>query len=533
MIRYTSNKQFKLELFESPFDRGLDPENRWVKLAKNLPWDEMASIYYRTMSAGRGAPGKDARVVVGAVIIKHKTRQPDREVIAQIQENPYLQYFLGLERFTNKPVFDASLFPTIRKRLGVAQYEAMNEEILKLAGLVKAKEESENQDSSDDGEAGGGDGAGVPEPSEAEKETALREKPRKGKLLIDAVVTEQMIKYPTDLDLLNDSRLHAERIIDLLYDHETGKLKPRTYRHRAKKEYLAVAKQSKKSRKTIRKAIRKQLGYLKRDLAIIEQLLDQYPERFSRFKHRFRDLKIYWVIQHIYQQQLWMYENRARSHPDRIVNIYQPWVRPMVTGKAFPKTQFGSKGSVSLIDGFASLHRIDWDNFNEGADLQGQVRAYAERHGHYPEAVVTDQKYGSRENRRWLKERGIRFSGKALGRPKKNPGPEDLALKRLKKEENGMRSQIEGKFGQGKNGYGLRKIRARRADTSESWIAAIFFVMNLVRFILLQLFGLPARSEGQGRSKAEWQEIKSRMRHLFEKLKPNVPAGAIFNHFAW
>jgi len=31
---------------------------------------------------------------------------------------------------------------------------------------------------------------------------------------------------------------------------------------------------------------------------------------------------------------------------------------------------------------------------------------------------------------------------------------------------------------QGKNGYALNYIRARRSDTSKSWISAIFFVMN-------------------------------------------------------
>jgi len=53
-----------------------------------------------------------------------------------------------------------------------------------------------------------------------------------------------------------------------------------------------------------------------------------------------------------------------------------------------------------------------------------------------------------------------------------------------------MRNQVEGKFGQGKNGYNLNKIRARAAKTSESWIAAIFFVMNIVKFSKEFLFSL-------------------------------------------
>jgi hypothetical protein len=65
-----------------------------------------------------------------------------------------------------------------------------------------------------------------------------------------------------------------------------------------------------------------------------------------------------------------------------------------------------------------------------------------------------------------------------LGRPSaKSQTP---YRKRKFKEEQGMRNQAEGKFGQGKNGYNLSRVRAAR--TSESWIAAIFFVMNLVRF---------------------------------------------------
>lgn len=474
MIRYTSNKQLKLELFESPFERGLDPENRWVKLASDLPWDEMASIYHRTMSSDQGAPGKDARVVIGAVILKHKLKLSDREVIQQIRENPYLQYFVGLERFTNDPVFDPSLFPHIRKRLGVEQFEALNEQLLIKARLIEEKASKDEEPPDNPPESG-------PGATEEQKEEQLRSRDRKGKLLIDAVVTEQMIKYPTDLDLLDGSRREAERLIDILYEHTPGQLKPRTYRKVARREYLAVSKMSRKPKRRLRKVIRKQLGYIRRDLKIIGDLICSFPDRLGRLTQR--DMQIWFVIQQIYEQQLFMYENKVHVCPDRIVNIYQPWVRPIVTGKSFPKTQFGAKSSVSLVDGYASVHSIEWDNYNEGADLQAQVMAYAERYGHYPEAVVTDQKYGTRENRKWLKDRKIRYSGKALGRPKKHLTTEDIKLKNLRKAENRMRSQIEGKFGQGKNGYDLRKIRAKKDQTSKSWIAAIFFVMNLVRFL--------------------------------------------------
>ena len=94
------------------------------------------------------------------------------------------------------------------------------------------------------------------------------------------------------------------------------------------------------------------------------------------------------------------------------------------------------------------------------------MKRYKEINGCYPEVMITDEIYGTRTNRMWLKERNIRFSGKPLGRPQK----ENLSpyQKRKQKLEHGLRNQIEGTFGQWNNGYGLSKVRARAAKTSES-----------------------------------------------------------------
>ncbi|MDT8402523.1 MAG: transposase, partial [Bacteroidales bacterium] len=81
----------------------------------------------------------------------------------------------------------------------------------------------------------------------------------------------------------------------------------------------------------------------------------------------------------------------------------------------------------------------------------------------------------------WLKERGIRITASPMGRK-----PAKTALtyyqKRKARKEAAERNHIEGKFGQGKNGYELNEIRARLSATSESWVACIFFVMNLIHY---------------------------------------------------
>ena len=150
--------------------------------------------------------------------------------------------------------------------------------------------------------------------------------------------------------------------------------------------------------------------------------------------------------------------------------------------------------SVSLTaQGLARVDHIRWDAFNEGGDLETQVEAYLRRYGFYPEAVVADPVYGTQKNRAYLKDKGIRHAGKALGRPKKVTEQNREQLKRDKQQrqaEYRQRIPIEGKFGQGKRAYGLNQIQAKTARTSEAWINSIFLVMNLL--VLLRHFFVPA-----------------------------------------
>ena len=117
MIRYTATKQLSIEDFQHPFGKSLNPNNKWVLLSNAIDWDLFATYYYEKMSRKRGAPSKDARLVLGSLIIKHMCNLSDQATIEMIQENIYMQYFVGLSSFSWDPIFDASLFVSIRKRL--------------------------------------------------------------------------------------------------------------------------------------------------------------------------------------------------------------------------------------------------------------------------------------------------------------------------------------------------------------------------------------------------------------------------------
>lgn len=485
MIRSHSHKQLSLAEFDWPFQTSLDENNRWVKMSECMPWDTLAEGYCRSLSVRQGRPAKDARLVIGAVIIKHKLCLSDEETVAQIQENPYLQYFVGLSGYQMQAPFAPSLFVEIRKRMGQDVFEHFHAAI--IAALEGAKKKSALRSQAEQSEVPLPDDDD-PSPGSAVKDFQ-QETEHQGKLILDATVCEQAIRYPTDLSLLNEAREFSEQIIDKLYPWTALKKKPRTYREKARKDYLAIAKRRRLGAKLRRRGIRQQLQYLRRNLKHIEGLLAHWPVGTKLPLPRWL-LHRYWVIQHVYEQQWQMYRDKSRRCDDRIVSISQPYVRPIVRGKQSKPVEFGAKLSVSLSgEGLARVDHLRWDAFHEGLDLKSQVEGYRRRYGYYPQKVLGDPLYGTRDNRRYLNSKGIHFAGKPLGRPKKVTAANRDELNRLaaqRREDYRQRIPIEGKFGQGKNGYRLNYVRAKRADTSAAWINGIFLVMDLL--ILLRIF---------------------------------------------
>ena len=339
-----------------------------------------------------------------------------------------------------------------------------------------------------------------PEASELETDEAIDstaasetpEQPNQGTLLVDATCAPADVAYPTDLNLLNEAREKLEAIIDTLHEPVIGQTaKPRTYREKARKQFLAVSKQRRPGPKVIRKAIRRQLGYVGRNLSIIAEQAKTQPLTLLSRK-AYRDLL---VIHELYRQQLHMYNERSHQIEDRIVSIHQPHVRPIVRGKAKARVEFGAKIAVSMTKGYAFLDRLSWDNFNESTTLIDVIEKYRSRMGFYPAVVQADQIYRTRENRSFCKQHGIRLSGPALGRkPKNGPTSEERQVAKL---DTGERNAIEGKFGEGKRKYGLGCIRARLAKTSESVITLQLLVMNLerrLRVLFCLIFTLLSRS---------------------------------------
>ena len=493
--QYVSPNQLILEGFETPFAQKLYKDNRWIKMSNNIPWDRIVNIYNTKCVHEGGRPPISGRIILGALMIKHLCNISDRETILQIQENPYLQYFIGYPAFTNEAPFDHSLFVTIRERLSLDLLNQINDIIISVAFKIDGeekidlynKEEKEKEENDNDWEEKNNQTGEKIELSKGSIERHGEQDistsvdipllPNKGKLLMDATACPQNITHPTDIKLLNASRVKSEEFIDLLHNVQLhGNIKVRTYRKVARKQFLNYVRKKRHSQSEIRKTIKQQLRYLKRNLDHIKILTIKYPFGIPLKKKQKAYLE---TITKVYDQQQKMIDDRVHTIENRIVNIHQPQVRPIVRGKLNAVVEFGSKIQTSLVDGYTTIDRLSWDAFNEGTALKESVEKYTKRFGFYPKEVLADQIYCNRENRKYLKERNIKLVGKPLGRPSAKAVVDHIRP--------GERNPIEGKFGQAKVRYGMNCIKAKLKNTSESWIATIAVVLNLVRLARVAL----------------------------------------------
>lgn len=452
MYKFDRNHQFSLSDFNQPLGLKMNPENRWVKKAETIPWEAIEEKYAALFPSKKGMPAKPLRTALGSLLIQKQFQYSDRELVEQIRENPYFQYFIGLPGYQDAIPFVPSLLVEFRKRLTAEVLEEINEMII------------EYNTPDNPPPAGGDNDGGGSDKGESNS----------GTLILDATCAPQNISYPQDVNLLNEAREHLEKMIDIIC-YEQNYYKPRMYREKARKDYLNLAKCKKRTAKKIRRAIKAQLQYIRRDLGYIDDFLEEIDlcDTLSAQLATIRTLT---------EQQQYMYDNKVHSVPDRIVSISQPYIRPIVRGKAKAPVEFGAKLDLSIDEkGIARLERLSFDAYNESDVLITAVENYKKRTGHYPERVLVDQIYRNRANRAFCTEHGIRISGPALGRPKKD----NNADKKQEYIDNKDRIEVERAFSLAKRRYGLGLITAKLDITTRSSIALSIIAMNVNRLTVV------------------------------------------------
>lgn len=453
MYKYRS-KQISFTDFNTPIGMKLNPDNRWVKKAEMIPWDEIEQRYAQLFTNRKGNVAKPLRLALGACIIQAEYGFSDEEVALQIQETAYLQFFCGYTEYNDEKLpFDPSLMVYFRKRLTPEILGEINEMIIRNS---ETEEKSDNDDEYNP-------------PSNS------------GTMIVDATCAPSQIKYPQDTELLNEAREITEEVIDELHIPGNGK-KPRTYRKKARKQYLHIARSKKRTAKKVRKAIGQQLSYIKRNLKTIENL----PVKTDNLPKQLRE-KLE-TVKKLYDQQKYMYDNHTHSVSDRIVSISQPWLRPIVRGKSKAPVEFGAKLDISVVNGFTRLEYHSFDAYNEALKLSDMIERYKERTGCYPERILADKIYRNRENLSYCAERKIRLSGSALGRPKKD----EICDKKQDYIDESERVEVERKFSLAKRKCGIGLIVTRLKETTCHCLAMSVLLLNLRKIgkVLFTIFSL-------------------------------------------
>lgn len=467
-------KQLDLGLFRSSLD-DLDKSNRWVELGDLMPWDELEKVYNsRLKNQKKGAGNKPARMILGALIIKHKLSLSDDETIEMIKENPYMQYLCGLDEFTDKPICDGSLLTYVRKRISEEELNQMSVHLLNKQKQL-LEEKRKEQEAKDNNEE-----PPTPEPEDPNAAAFVDSKDRehKGVLKVDATCADAEMRYPVDVDIIHDGcRKVTEYIIKVC--EVFGLPKPRTNYKNARQAYLQLIKQSKKKGNAVRNTIALMLNYLHKDIRIILELLAKNKMYYEcLFMYEKRTLT---AIFKMYHQQEEMFRAKTHTCADRILSIFQPHVRAIVRGKAKARTEFGAKIGASIVEGYTFIDHHSWNAYNECQDLSLQIQLFKERFGYLPATILADKIYLNKANRDILKDLEIQSYCKPLGRPPKEPPSEEMKSKMAKAV--GERNEIECSFGTGKRIYRANDIRAKLPETARCWTGMCYFAKNVMKFL--------------------------------------------------
>ena len=454
--QYRIHDLFKLQESLS----GLSKSNRWVKLADRLPWAKIEKEYNKRLRNSHcGAGNKPARMVVGALIVKHVEILSDEKTIQAIQENPYMQYLLGLSKFTEKPVFVPELFVLIRKRLDQDFFNMLTLILAEADGSKPNKDGTDEDGTDEDGNDEDGNDHG-------------------GTMKCDATCCDAEVRYPTDSNLLED----GSRLIDRLLDkfcarHKVSK--PQTHRMEARRAFFLLIKKKRKGRKLVSKTKLTQIRCLQADFQIFLDFLGkQAGHLLSCFSRH--DYKCLEAAFKMYEQQKMMFEQNVRSCAERIISIYQPHLRPIVRGKAKAKVEFGAKIGASIVNGYTYVDHLSWDAYNESSDLAMQIELYRKRFGMLPREVQVDKIYLGKANRQYLKDNHVECYNRPLGRPPKEDNDRHAEEKRRAICE---RNEIEATFGTSKRVYRANDIRAKLDNTADTWIGDCFFAKNVMKFL--------------------------------------------------
>ncbi len=284
------------DLFRERLDAIIDLKHPLVRLSELVPWSEFEEGFGRFYKP-IGRPAKPTRLMVGLHYLKHSYDLSDEEVVTRWVENPYWQYFCGLEFFQHELPIDPSLMTRWRKRIGPEEMERVLKATVEMAldsGTVK--------------------------PSSLERVT------------VDTTVQEKAIAHPTD------SRLYLKALQILVRQAKKAGITLRQSHTRlAKKASVqaaryAHARQYKRMRREL-KRLRTYLGRVYRDVGRKIAGDGAQQAHFARLMG---------LVERLLAQK--------PSDKNKLYSLHAPEVVCIAKGKAHKRYEFGCKVALAATN---------------------------------------------------------------------------------------------------------------------------------------------------------------------------------------
>ncbi len=395
--------------------------SEWGQIYRSIPWSELVECFdLHEKPKGREAyfspQGK-----LALLFLKHYLSCSDERLIGHLNGHLHYQLFCGVLIDPRDPLKHRQLISTIRgelaHRLSIDQVQFL------LAQHWKPYLQAS------------------------------------GNLLVDATCYESEVRYPTDVKLLFES-------VDWLY----GKLREisrflglRMARTKYKKwalRYGSYSRQRKprvKRQKQIKRGLLALLGKL---LGLIKSIEQNAPDLIG-----LKDLNRIEIIERVYEQQYgWFFQGTKPK--GRIVSLSKSYLRPIVRGKENKPVEFGAKVNKIQLDGINFIEHLNFEAFHEGIRLQASIFMARKLVGKISR-VAADRIYATNDNRTYCSTNNLFTDFIPKGRRGKFEAQKKLLRKALTKER---ASRLEGSFGNEKNAYYLRKVRARTKENEILWI---------------------------------------------------------------
>jgi len=393
------------------------------KLYAKIPWDDLSTCL-PDQQAGRGAPRwLSNQGMLALMFLKHYLNVSDKQLIDRLNTDWSLQIFCGKLLRDNEQIRDTNLPSSTRSYLG----EHLELEALQATLLSHWKQDIENSHV----------------------------------LLMDATCYESYIRFPTDVKLLWESNVWVYEKLLFKLCRLTATKRPRNKYLDQKRKQLNYDRLRRKSYKKGRVRRRSLLYLLEKGIAHLQELLNTHTELVLT-SAQYNHLR---TIKKVLIQQKYLFDHPQNKVKDRIVSLYKPYLRPIVRGKENKPVEFGMKAHMLQSGGITYFDSINFDAYNECKRLKISIIKHQQYFGSVHQ-LSADRIYPTNENRRFISKKEVftNFAPKGRNRLTK-------AEKVLKAELNKQRStSLEGSFGNHKNHYGLRKVKAIGCSNEKIWV---------------------------------------------------------------